>query len=116
MREQEKETADLPTALRSVEKHFHERPAELQIPPLRSESATFSISLVVCGRKARKSICQRTSPGFLRLRSGQALQLRAISRPLCDRSARRFAQDDGFVGVKSIRLATQAHDSSGRDE
>src|ERR1700722_18479712 len=35
------------------------------------------------------------------------LRLRAISRPLCDRSARRFAQDDGFVGVKSILLATQ---------
>jgi len=36
------------------------------------------------------------------------LRLRAISRPLCDRSAWRFAQDDGFVGgVKSIRLATQ---------
>ena len=35
------------------------------------------------------------------------LRLRAISRPLCDRSARRFAQDDSFVGVKSIRLATQ---------
>src|SRR5580693_9136033 len=30
--------------------------------------------------------------------SGHALRLRAISRPLCDRSARRFAQDDGFVG------------------
>src|ERR1700720_3826266 len=26
------------------------------------------------------------------------LRLRAISRALCDRSARRFAQDDGFVG------------------
>ncbi len=26
------------------------------------------------------------------------LRLRAISRPLCDRAARRFAQDDGFVG------------------
>jgi hypothetical protein len=26
------------------------------------------------------------------------LRLRAISRPLCDRCARRFAQDDGFVG------------------
>jgi hypothetical protein len=26
------------------------------------------------------------------------LRLRAISRSLCDRSARRFAQDDGFVG------------------
>src|SRR5579863_68154 len=37
----------------------------------------------------------------------EVLRLRAISRPLCDRSARRFAQDDGFAGVKSIRLATQ---------
>jgi hypothetical protein len=27
------------------------------------------------------------------------LRLRAISRPLRDRSARRFAQDDGFVGA-----------------
>jgi hypothetical protein len=26
------------------------------------------------------------------------LRLGAIRRPLCDRSARRFAQDDGFVG------------------
>jgi hypothetical protein len=30
----EKETADLSTTLRSVEKHFHERSAELQIPRL----------------------------------------------------------------------------------
>jgi hypothetical protein len=28
------------------------------------------------------------------------LRLRATSRPLCDRSARRFTQDDGFVGEK----------------
>jgi hypothetical protein len=69
----------------SVEKHFHEGSAELQIPPrqagtgrLRSESVTFSISLVVCGRKAPKSICQQASPGFLRLRSGLALRPRAI--------------------------------------
>src|ERR1700733_9992844 len=33
------------------------------------------------------------------------LRLRATSRPLCDRSARRFAQDDGFVGLKNLRLA-----------
>src|ERR1700733_10274013 len=50
------------------------------------------------GWKARKSICQQASPGFPRLCSGQGLRLRAISRALCDRSARRFAQDDGFVG------------------
>jgi hypothetical protein len=28
----------------------------------------------------------------------EVLRLRAMSRPLCDRAARRFAQDDGFVG------------------
>src|SRR5258708_10862737 len=72
--------------------------SELQIPRLRSELVTFLIWPVVCGWKARKSICQQASPGFLRLRSGQALPLRAISRSLFDRSARRFAQDDGFVG------------------
>jgi hypothetical protein len=59
---------------------------------------TFLIWPVICGWKTRKSICQQASPGFPRLCSGQALRLRAISRPLCDRSARRFAQDDGFVG------------------
>src|SRR5580704_5191406 len=57
---------------------------------LVSELVTFLIWPVVCGWKARKSICQQASPGVLRLR--------AISRPLCDRSVRRFAQDDGFVG------------------
>jgi hypothetical protein len=78
---------------------------KLQIPPrqagtgrLRSELVTFLIWPVVCGWKAGKSICQQASPGFPRLCSGQALRLRAISRPLCDRSARRFAQDDVFVG------------------
>jgi hypothetical protein len=50
-----------------------------------------------------KSICQQASPGFSRLRSGQALRLRAINPPLCDGSARRFAQDDGFVeGLKTL--------------
>jgi len=56
----------------------------------------FLISLVVCGRKAPESICQQASPGFLRLRSGQALRLRAINPLISDRSARRFAQDDAF--------------------
>jgi hypothetical protein len=65
---------------------------------LRSELVTSLIWPVVCGWKARKGICQQTSPGFPRLCSGQALRLRAMSRPLCDRSARRFAQDDGLVG------------------
>ena len=56
------------------------------------------IWLLVCGWKAPNNICQCASPGFLRLRSGQALRLRARSRPLYESSARRFAQDDGFVG------------------
>jgi hypothetical protein len=56
----------------------------------------------VRGWKAPKNICQQASPGFPRLRSGQALRLRAIGRPLCDGSARRFAQDDAFWGLKNI--------------
>src|ERR1700722_17784721 len=45
--------------------------------PLRSEFLTFLSCVVVCGRKAPKSICKQASPGFPRLRSGQALRLRA---------------------------------------
>ena len=67
----------------------------LHFATLRSEAVTFLISLVVCGRKAPKSACQQASPGFLRLRSGQALRLRAINPLLCDRSARRFAPTAG---------------------
>jgi hypothetical protein len=33
------------------------------------------------------------------------LRLRAIRRPLCDRSARRFAQDDGFVGGEKLSVS-----------
>jgi hypothetical protein len=43
----------------------------------------------VCGRKAPKSICQQASPG-----SFDSAPSSAVSR---DKSARRFAQDDGFV-------------------
>jgi hypothetical protein len=74
---------------------------------LRSGLVTFLIWPVVCGWKARKSICQQASPGFPRLCSGQALRLRAVSRPLCDRPARRFAQDDGFVGGEKHPVRTQ---------
>ena len=62
---------------------------EPQVPPLRSEALTFLISLVVRGRKAPKSICPRSIAGVLRLR--------AINTLICDRSARRFAQDDAFL-------------------
>src|SRR3984885_13631873 len=58
---------------------------------LRLELVIFLSSGLVCGRKAPKSICQQASPGFPRLRSGQALRLRAIKPSVCDRSAKRFA-------------------------
>ena len=63
---------------------------------------TFLIWPVVCGWKD----WEEHLPTSI---AGGVLRLRAISHPLCDRSAWRFAkQDDGFVGgVKSIRLATQ---------
>jgi hypothetical protein len=38
-------------------------PASLHCATLRSEAVTFLISLVVCGRKAPKSICQQAPPG-----------------------------------------------------
>ena len=33
------------------------------------------------------------------------LRLRAMSRPLCDKFARRFAQDDGFVGGEKLTVS-----------
>ena len=67
------ETADLSTALRSVEKHFQEGSAELQIPPLRFHGTPGQVASVgICdffdfpvvgGRRAPKSICQQASPG-----------------------------------------------------
>src|SRR5882724_4511930 len=60
----ERRTADPSTARR-------DRSASLGV-------CDFLSSGVVCGRKAPKSICQEALPGFLRLRSGQALRLRAI--------------------------------------
>ena len=71
----------------------------LQIPRLRSEAVPFLISFRLWGRKALESIGQQPSSGFPRLCSGQALRLRARNPLLSDRSARRFAQDDGLVGV-----------------
>ena len=61
-----------------------------------SEFVTFLTSVVVCGRKASQSICQTGIAGVLRLR--------AIKPSLCDRSAKRFAQDDDFVGELEIKL------------
>jgi hypothetical protein len=55
---------------------------------LHSEFVTFLSSGVVCGRKAPKSILPTSIAGVLRLR--------AIKPSVRDRSAKRFAQDDGF--------------------
>jgi hypothetical protein len=54
-----------------LEKHFQDGPVELQIPfdfaqgrlSFSLGGCDFLISLVVCGRKAPKSICQQASPG-----------------------------------------------------
>jgi hypothetical protein len=67
--------------------------------------------LALRGRKsgfATVGVCDFLSSGVsLRLESSQeqlqtsiagVLRLRAINSSVCDRSAKRFAQDDGFVG------------------
>jgi hypothetical protein len=48
------------------------------VPVSSSKFVMFSTSVVVCDRKAFISIRQAALPGFLRLRSGQALRLRAL--------------------------------------
>src|SRR3984957_19167753 len=78
-----------------------EREEKQQVPPLRFAPVgacdffdlACSLWLESSEEHLPTSIAGVPSAG-----SGQALRLRAISRPLCDRSARRFAQDDGFVG------------------
>jgi hypothetical protein len=66
---------------------------EQQVPPLRyapvggCDFFDFACSLWL-----------ESSEGHLPTSIAGVLRLRAISRPLCDSSARRFAQDDGFVG------------------
>jgi len=48
--------------------------------------------------KARRALVRSAPPGFPRLRSGQALRLRATGTVSRDKSVRRSAQDGGFVG------------------
>lgn len=55
-----------------------------------------------------KSICQPASPGFFRLRQDKALRLSAIKPSVCERSAMRFAQDDGFSGAHGATKRCQA--------
>jgi hypothetical protein len=88
-------------------------------PPYIARRYLFLLSppgKTVAVRQVRASVLERVRTawvgqvalGFLRLRSGQALRLRAPSAVSCDQSVRRFAQDDDFVGVlkkRSRRLA-----------
>ena len=69
----------------------------------RSEFVTFLSSGVVYGRKAPKSILPTSIAGVLRLR--------AIKPSVCDRSARRFAQDDDFVGGLEIQVVGYAENA-----
>ena len=57
------------------------------------------------GRKAPSSIGKIGTAEVLRLRSGQALRLRATSAVSRDKSVRRFAQDDDSVGELTERRA-----------
>ena len=57
------------------------------------------------GGKGTNGMGRTSSPGVLRLR--------AIKPSVCDRSAKRFAQDDGFVGKLGIQLVGYAE--TGKD-
>jgi hypothetical protein len=61
---------------------------EPQVPRLRSGPVIFNWSC---------SLSSESSERHLPTGIAEVLRLRAISRALCDRSAWRFAQDDGFV-------------------
>jgi len=52
-----------------------------------------------CGRNLRAACENQEPPRFLRLRSGQALRLRATSAVSRGQSVRRSTQDDESVGV-----------------
>ena len=45
--------------------------------------------------------------------SGQALRLRAINPSVCDRSVRRFAQDDDFIGGLEVQLVGYTENAKG---
>jgi hypothetical protein len=77
---------------------FQERSAGLQIPPrhagtgrLPSESVTFFIF--------RCSLRPESSQEHLPTSIAGVLRLRAVKPSVCDRYAKRFAQDDGLSGL-----------------
>jgi hypothetical protein len=83
-------TSTIP-ALRSVEKLFQERSAKLQ--------SLGSAPLGVCDLFIfRCGLRPESSQEHLATSIAGVLRLRAIKPSVCDRSAKRFAQDDGSVG------------------
>jgi hypothetical protein len=98
---------------------------DVDVAAVHSKTLPFLLSApgkTVAVRQVRASVLERVPTawvgqvalGFLRLRSGQALRLRAPSAVSCDESVRRFAQDDDFVGVlkkRSRRLALMGRQS-----
>jgi hypothetical protein len=69
--------------------HFQEGSAELQIPRLRSEFVTFYLPVQFAPGKLPRASADKHRRG------PSTPRRRALC---CDRSAKRFAQDDGFVG------------------
>ena len=55
-------------------------------------------------RPFRCSLRSESSQEHLPTSIAGVLRLRAIKLSVCDRSAKRFAQDDGFVGELGIQL------------
>jgi hypothetical protein len=81
----------------SVEKHFHERSAETADPSTARRDR--SASLGVCDFFIfRCNLLSESSQEHLPTSIAVVLRLRAIKPSACDRSAKRFAQDYGFVG------------------
>jgi hypothetical protein len=74
---------------------------------LRSELVTFLIWPVVCGWKARKSICQQSSPGFLRQAQDRLFDCApyAVRYAIGPRGA--SLRMTPWWGMKNFRLATQ---------
>jgi hypothetical protein len=60
----------------------------------------------------RRSLRPESSQEHLPTSIAGVLRLRAIKPSFCDRSAKRFAQDDGFVGGLEIQLVSPETDRS----
>jgi hypothetical protein len=71
-------------------------------PPPQTETCACDFFIFRCGSRPESS--QEHLPTSI----AGVLRLRAIKPSVCDRSAKRFAQDDGFVGGLEIQLVGYA--------